>query len=84
MEPLPGLNSGRPTENQGDDYNLMEKEKEEENEHDHEHEHGHEHEHEHGNKVGITPYILLLALGFHGFFEGMALGIQGDINGQHP
>lgn len=77
VEPLPGLNSGRPTENQGDDYNLMEKEKEEENEHDNEHEHGHEHEH--GDKVGITPYILLLALGFHGFFEGMALGIQGDI-----
>ena len=75
VEPLPGLNSGRPTENQGDEYNLMEKEKDEENEHEHEH----DHEHEHGNKVGITPYILLLALGFHGFFEGMALGIQGDL-----
>ena len=75
VEPLPGLNSGRPTENQGDDYNLMEKEKEEENEHEHEH----DHDNAHGSKVGITPYILLLALGFHGFFEGMALGIQGDI-----
>ena len=30
-------------------------------------------------KIGITPYILLLALGFHGFFEGMALGIQGEV-----
>ena len=39
----------------------------------------HDHEHEHGNKLGITPYILLLALGFHGFFEGMALGIQSDL-----
>ena len=39
----------------------------------------HEHEHHHGKKGGITPYILLLALGFHGFFEGMALGIQGEV-----
>ena len=42
-----------------------------EDEHDHEH-------HEHKSS-GITPYILLLALGFHGFFEGMALGIQSDM-----
>ena len=42
-----------------------------EDEHDHEH-------HEHKSS-GITPYILLLALGFHGFFEGMALGIQSDV-----
>ena len=27
----------------------------------------------------FTPYILLLALGFHGFFEGMALGIQKSV-----
>lgn len=40
--------------------------------------HSHEHSHEH-KPSGITPYILLLALGFHGFFEGMALGIQSDI-----
>ena len=33
------------------------------------------------SKTGITPYILLLALGFHGFFEGMALGMQTQING---
>jgi len=25
----------------------------------------------------ITPYLLLVALSFHGFFEGMALGLQG-------
>lgn len=24
----------------------------------------------------LTPYILLIALGFHGFFEGLALGLQ--------
>ena len=27
----------------------------------------------------LTPYILLLALGFHGLFEGMALGIQKNV-----
>ena len=32
-------------------------------------------------KPGIIPYILLLALGFHGLFEGMALGIQSKIQG---
>ena len=42
-----------------------------EDEHDHEH-------HEHKSS-GITPYLLLLALGFHEFFEGMALGIQSDV-----
>ena len=48
-------------------------------EHDHENEDKeHEHSHEHKSSA-ITPYILLLALGFHGFFEGMALGIQSDI-----
>jgi len=58
-----------------------EKEAKEENkqEQEIEHEHAHEHEHGHGKKAGITPYILLLALGFHGFFEGMALGIQGEV-----
>ena len=30
-------------------------------------------------KDDITPYILLLALGFHGFFEGLSLGIQSSI-----
>lgn len=64
-------------EKKGDEH------EEEKNEHDHDHEHEHEHgehDHHHGNKQsGITPYILLLALGFHGFFEGMALGIQSDI-----
>ena len=77
-EPWPSLNtSGRQTNNEGAEENLVEKEEKEENEQDHEKEH--EHDHHHGKKVGITPYILLLALGFHGFFEGMALGIQGEV-----
>ena len=87
VEPLPSINtSGRPTKNDDAEENLIEKEekvtkeeKEEKEENKQEQEIGHEHEHEHGKKTGITPYILLLALGFHGFFEGMALGIQGDI-----
>lgn len=32
-------------------------------------------------KKSITAYVLLLALGFHGFFEGMALGFQSKIGG---
>jgi zinc transporter ZupT len=27
----------------------------------------------------LTPILLLAALSFHGFFEGMALGVQGEI-----
>lgn len=50
-----------------------------EDEHDHEHDDDHDHDHEHHKKSSsITSYVLLLALGFHGFFEGMALGIQSD------
>ena len=77
VEPLPSLNiSGRPTNNEEvAEVHLIENEEKEENEKDHEHEQGHHH----GKKGGITPYILLLALGFHGFFEGMALGIQGEV-----
>ena len=52
-------------------------EKKENQENDNEHEHEHEHHKYKGSS--ITPYILLLALGFHGLFEGMALGIQSDI-----
>ena len=75
VEPLPSLNtSGRPTNNEEvAEVHLIENEEKEENEKEH------EHEHHHGKKGGITPYILLLALGFHGFFEGMALGIQSDL-----
>lgn len=29
----------------------------------------------------LTPYILLIALGFHGFFEGLALGLQDNYQG---
>ena len=91
VEPLPNLNnSGRQSNiegNEGNEEHLIgkkvekeEKNEKEDNEQEHEHdEHEHEHEHNHAKKVGITPYILLLALGFHGFFEGMALGIQGKV-----
>ena len=32
-------------------------------------------------KGGLTAYFLLLALGFHGLFEGISLGIQPNIRG---
>ena len=57
----------------------------EEHENEHENDDGDHHEHEHEHKEhthkgsSITPYILLLALGFHGLFEGMALGIQSSV-----
>ena len=78
------IDSERETENpvidNKKDEDNKEKEKEKETEHEHEHEHEHDHEHEHKSSAsGITPYILLLALGFHGFFEGMALGIQTEV-----
>ena len=80
VEPLSGLNSERQTANNfGDEEKLIEKEITHDRENEHEEEDEHEHGHEHGAKLGITPYILLLALGFHGFFEGMALGIQGEV-----
>ena len=53
---------------------VLYEEKKEEHEHNHD-----EHHHGHMMTSGITPYILLLALGFHGLFEGMALGIQDKI-----
>ena len=58
-----------------------EAEKDDEKDHDeNDHDHDHDHEHEHHKKgSSITSYVLLLALGFHGFFEGMALGIQSDV-----
>ena len=28
----------------------------------------------------LTPYLLLVALSLHGFFEGIALGIQEEVN----
>lgn len=45
--------------------------------------HGHDHVHAHGVKqtTWITPYILLIAIGLHGFFEGVAFGIQRTIEG---
>ena len=32
-------------------------------------------------KGGLSSYLLLLALGFHGLFEGISLGIQSEIKG---
>lgn len=79
------LNTNELKEIQSDENNksnieqVDEHEHENEHEHEHDHEHEHEHEHDHKNKgSSITPYILLIALGFHGLFEGMALGIQKD------
>lgn len=37
------------------------------------------HHHHFTSKSEFTPYILLIALSFHGFFEGIALGIQDEI-----
>ena len=38
-------------------------------------------EHHHHQSNSLTPYILLLALGFHGLFEGIALGISSTVKG---
>ena len=62
------------------------KEGEHEHDHDHEHDHEHKHEHGHGHEHGhhhgkFTPYILLIALGLHGFFEGLALGLADSYGG---
>jgi zinc transporter ZupT len=32
-------------------------------------------------KSNLTPFLLLIALSLHGFFEGIALGIQGELDG---
>jgi zinc transporter 1/2/3 len=44
------------------------------------------HDHDHGQtqaefvpKSNLTPYLLLVALSFHGLFEGVALGLQGGV-----
>ena len=62
---------------------MKPKDEEHENEHENNDADHHEHEHEHEEHThkgsSITPYILLLALGFHGLFEGMALGIQSSV-----
>ena len=75
-------NEKNENEKNKNELNEIKDEKDEEqklNEEENEHEH---HHHEHETKTsGITPYILLLALGFHGLFEGMALGIQSSIEG---
>lgn len=47
---------------------------------DEKHDHDHDHENKNENKAlsgnDLTPYLLLLALSFHGLFEGIALGLQ--------
>ncbi len=37
------------------------------------------HEHEHGQSIG--PYMLVAAMGFHAFFEGLALGLIDEFSG---
>lgn len=44
----------------------MKKMKKDHEENDHEHDHDHEH---HKKSSSITSYVLLLALGFHGFLR---------------
>jgi zinc transporter 1/2/3 len=36
-------------------------------------------DHEHGQSIG--PYMLVAAMGFHAFFEGLALGLMNDFSG---
>jgi len=38
-----------------------------------------EHHHHFKAKSNLTPYLLLIALSVHGFFEGIALGIQNSL-----
>lgn len=66
--------------NQVDIHNTEENQ-EHEHEHNHEHNHDHNHNHHKIDPSSFTPYILLVALGFHGFFEGLALGLQGNLQG---
>jgi zinc transporter ZupT len=40
---------------------------------------GHAHANEFKPKSNLTPFLLLIALSLHGFFEGIALGIQGAV-----
>ena len=84
IEPLQGLNSERQTTTEeGKDQYLVAKETQHNDENDelNEHEEENEHQHEKHNIHSITPYVLLLALGFHGLFEGIALGVQDEIKG---
>jgi len=43
------------------------------------HQHAHPSASEFKPKSNITPFLLLIALSLHGFFEGIALGIQGAV-----
>jgi len=79
-EPMIKISAPKPieTEKEKEENDQDEEKDHDEDDHDHEHDHDHDHEH-HKKSSAITSYVLLLALGFHGFFEGMALGIQSDI-----
>ena len=74
QEPMIKIKEPEPIKQDPEEDEKDEKKDHEEN--DHEHDHDHEH---HKKSSSITSYVLLLALGFHGFFEGMALGIQSDV-----
>lgn len=41
----------------------------------------HEIDEHHTVSSGFTPYVLLLALSFHGIFEGIALGLRSEVKG---
>ena len=80
QEPMIKIKEPEPIKPDKGETDQDEEKDHDENDHDHEHENDHEHDHVHHKKSSsITSYVLLLALGFHGFFEGMALGIQSDV-----
>ncbi len=43
--------------------------------HNHDH-HGHQHKMVSNNDSAVTAYILLLAMGIHGFFAGLTFGVE--------
>ena len=61
-------NSNEENEKNGNDIKENEDNNEIENEH-------------HTVSSGFTPYVLLLALSFHGIFEGIALGLRSEVKG---
>ena len=78
QEPIFNIKEPEPIKKETGENEQDEEKDHDENDHDHDHDHDHEHEH-HKKGPSITSYVLLLALGFHGFFEGMALGIQSKV-----
>jgi len=76
QEPMIKIKEPEPIKSETEKDGQDEEKDHDENDHDHDHDHEHEH---HKKGSSITSYVLLLALGFHGLFEGMALGIQSDV-----